>query len=308
MNQQGTNYLYTFDGNGNVKDVLDDQGASVASYSYSPFGKVVPSSGTFSDENRWQFSTKQIEPWWGLKYFGYRYLGDELWPSRDPVSETAIIRRYALANNAPTLDVDYLGLLTINQIGTPKTEPGCGYLEVMWDFVLDKPAPREGYLVQKVDLYINIKGCGWRKKGPNCPQSMTLGEPTETFWEAWPVKKGALRRKTHPGLGTFGETDMAKHAAAPGKGWDNKCGWYVAVGEVKFYWKVITGDIGDYFDGRGGWKQDDNYYSAALPYTKSEPDFWDAKPAEGPKVRAAVSFWKCCPCAKDNFNTVIWNP
>jgi RHS repeat-associated protein len=88
MHHQGTNYLYTADGNGNVTEVTDDQGTVVASYIYSPFGKLVSSSGTFASENPWLFSSQWYERRWKHYRYVYRiYLPDIGWLSRDPIGQ-----------------------------------------------------------------------------------------------------------------------------------------------------------------------------------------------------------------------------
>ncbi len=74
---------------GNVKDVLDEQGGSVAAYTYDPFGRTFSSSGSFATTNKWRFSTKMFEDDWGLYYYGYRYYSPDTgrWLSRDPLGE-----------------------------------------------------------------------------------------------------------------------------------------------------------------------------------------------------------------------------
>ncbi|MEI6150593.1 MAG: RHS repeat-associated core domain-containing protein, partial [bacterium] len=86
----GTNYCYTFDGNGNVADVVADGGATVAHYEYDPFGRTVAQSGAYADANPWRFSTKQLDEW-GLYYYGLRFYNPGLgrWGSRDPLIEAA---------------------------------------------------------------------------------------------------------------------------------------------------------------------------------------------------------------------------
>ena len=53
----------------------------------SPFSAVVASSGPMAKTNPFRFSTK----WWdqetGMKWWGYRWLQDERWLSRDPIEE-----------------------------------------------------------------------------------------------------------------------------------------------------------------------------------------------------------------------------
>jgi RHS repeat-associated protein len=88
--ESGANYLFTFDGNGNVTDVLDANANVVAHYEFDPFGRTVAQSGSYASQNPWRFSTKQIEPAWNLYYYGYRFYSPNLhiWLSRDPIDES----------------------------------------------------------------------------------------------------------------------------------------------------------------------------------------------------------------------------
>ena len=101
----------TVDGNGNVKDVLDESGTVVAHYEYDPFGRIVEQSGAFADENPWRHSTKYYEPLWGLYCSIYRYYSPELgrWPNRDPIGKMGG-PLYLFVQNRPIQFVDPLGL------------------------------------------------------------------------------------------------------------------------------------------------------------------------------------------------------
>jgi len=69
----GSAALYTFDGNGNVSDLVNGSGAVVAHYEYGPFGQVISATGSLAAENRYQFSTKWQDEESGFNYYGYRY-------------------------------------------------------------------------------------------------------------------------------------------------------------------------------------------------------------------------------------------
>jgi RHS repeat-associated protein len=92
----GANYLFTFDGNGNVTDVLDSNVNVVAHYEFDPFGRTVAQSGSYASQNPWRFSTKQIEPAWNLYYYGHRFYSPNLhtWINRDPIGEEAFRGEY----------------------------------------------------------------------------------------------------------------------------------------------------------------------------------------------------------------------
>ena len=65
--------FYTFDGNGNVSDLIADNGTSAAHYEYDPFGSTLVATGPLARENMFRFSTKYTEEETGLVYYGYRY-------------------------------------------------------------------------------------------------------------------------------------------------------------------------------------------------------------------------------------------
>ncbi|NQU38768.1 MAG: hypothetical protein HQ523_02330 [Lentisphaerae bacterium] len=90
----GTNVFYCDDANGNVTDLVDTNGNSVAHYEHGPFGQTTAKTGTLADDNPFRFSTKYLDDETGLAYYGHRYYDPELgrWPSRDPIEEEAFVR------------------------------------------------------------------------------------------------------------------------------------------------------------------------------------------------------------------------
>ena len=67
-------YAYTFDGNGNVGQLVDiDTGDLAGSYRYDPFGRLIAVDGVVDDDNPFRFSTKYFDGESGLYYYGYRY-------------------------------------------------------------------------------------------------------------------------------------------------------------------------------------------------------------------------------------------
>jgi RHS repeat-associated protein len=86
--------LYCYDGNGNVVNLADGNGAVVAGYTYDPFGRTVAMHGPAAPANAYRFSTKPVDDVFGLYYYGYRYYSPGLgrWLSRDPIEEPDPIR------------------------------------------------------------------------------------------------------------------------------------------------------------------------------------------------------------------------
>ena len=107
-------YHFHYDGNGNVTEITDHLGASVATYRYDAFGNTLVATGTYAATNRYRFSTKLLDsevttaP---LYYYGYRYY-DPLtgrWPSRDPIEERGGVNLYGFVGNYSYGTFDILG-------------------------------------------------------------------------------------------------------------------------------------------------------------------------------------------------------
>jgi RHS repeat-associated protein len=105
-------YYPTYDGNGNVSEYIDSNGAIVAHYEYDPFGRETVSNGTHPTGFAHRFSTKPVDATTGLLYYGYRYYDPVTgrWPSRDPFQEEGGANLYGFVQNEPSNDYDLLGL------------------------------------------------------------------------------------------------------------------------------------------------------------------------------------------------------
>ncbi|TWT45266.1 tRNA3(Ser)-specific nuclease WapA precursor [Phycisphaerae bacterium RAS1] len=113
-------YVYTYDANGNVGQLIDPAAGSAASsikahYEYDPYGGVVASSGTYAATNTYRFSTKLWDDETGLGYWGYRYNDPRLgrWISRDPIGEAGGVNLFAYVENECVTQVDALGLFIL---------------------------------------------------------------------------------------------------------------------------------------------------------------------------------------------------
>ncbi len=88
-------YVYLYDANGNIGQVLDPNAASAtaalkAKYQYDPYGNRInfdPNAAEY--EQPWRFSTKQFDAETGLGYWDERYYSAGLgrWVNRDPLEE-----------------------------------------------------------------------------------------------------------------------------------------------------------------------------------------------------------------------------
>ncbi|MBK8271416.1 MAG: hypothetical protein IPK83_25090 [Planctomycetes bacterium] len=131
-------YLYFFDGNGNVMQlvVFDDGGAVAntppplaalmydgfvfASYEYDPYGGTLLAADWLGVDNPFRFSTKfyDAQPSTaaagerGLYYYGYRYYSPRLgrWVNRDPIEEVGGFLLQGFVKNRPNGNYDALGL------------------------------------------------------------------------------------------------------------------------------------------------------------------------------------------------------
>ena len=108
----GATYSYTYDGNGNVSDLVDASGAVAARYEYGPFGEPIRESGPMAGSNPYRFSTKYTDSETGLLYFGYRYYKASTgrWLSMDPLMELSGLNLYAYVRNRVPCQIDPFGL------------------------------------------------------------------------------------------------------------------------------------------------------------------------------------------------------
>jgi len=97
--QDGEAYFPCYDANGNVTELVNTNGASVAHYEYDPYGNLLTSVGTAVEDNPFRFSTKYLDQETGWYYYGYRYYSPELgrWLSREPIRERGFGTRYLSA-------------------------------------------------------------------------------------------------------------------------------------------------------------------------------------------------------------------
>jgi RHS repeat-associated protein len=200
----GTHSVYYADGNGNITTLLDSSQASVASYRYDPFGKTTYSNGSLASANGYRFSSKEVHPYSGMYYYGYRWYDPNLqrWPNPDPIGEPGFeaIRRtmvnqyadgpnlYTFVLNDPLNKVDYLGLAPGGPYHPPSgvslscdASDSCGRLRAKmtllmrmiashtgWDQTM--PPPRGGgrHADEIADLWRAYARCQAIHAGKNC--------------------------------------------------------------------------------------------------------------------------------------------
>lgn len=85
---EGGTLCCSFDGNGNVSDLVDASSAVRGNYEYAPFGGLTAMTGDLADTNPIRFSTQRQDVGTGFLYYGHRDL-DTVWGrwlSRDPIT------------------------------------------------------------------------------------------------------------------------------------------------------------------------------------------------------------------------------
>ena len=108
----GAIYVPFYDNIGNITRYLDENGNTVAQYTYDAFGKLIAKSGPLADFFRHRFSTKYFDIETGLYYYGYRFYHPVLmrWLNRDPIEECGGLNLYVYCDNSCAHSFDPNGL------------------------------------------------------------------------------------------------------------------------------------------------------------------------------------------------------
>jgi RHS repeat-associated protein len=104
----GTQAFYFYDANGNVSDLTDCNGNSLAHYEFDPYGNATVSTGSLASANPFRFSTKHQDDETGLYYYSRRFYDAETgrWLNRDPIEEDGGLLLYGFVGNNPVSSVD----------------------------------------------------------------------------------------------------------------------------------------------------------------------------------------------------------
>lgn len=105
-----TNLFHHADATGNTLLLTDSAGSTVATFAYTPYGRMTAKTGDAT--TRFLYSTKEHEVDVDLYYFGLRYYTPRLcrWISRDPIGEAGGINLYGFVSGSPMMQVDPVGL------------------------------------------------------------------------------------------------------------------------------------------------------------------------------------------------------
>ncbi|MCZ7591512.1 MAG: RHS repeat-associated core domain-containing protein [Kiritimatiellae bacterium] len=102
---------YAGDANGNVTDLLNNNGILAARYEYDPYGNTIAQSGDLAETNPFRFSSKYWDAGVGVYYYGYRFYSPGMgrWINRDPIGEEGGENLYGFVFNDPINLIDSLG-------------------------------------------------------------------------------------------------------------------------------------------------------------------------------------------------------
>ena len=138
FNSQPSTCFYAYDGNGNVRGMIDGRdGNPAARYDSGPFAEPVRSSGAMAAASPMRFSTKYQDADSDFLYYGYRFYNSQAgrWLSRDPIEERGGRSLSVFVNNSPIRAYDVLGMacgpLTEIELGH-RDEPEPGYGGSTW--------------------------------------------------------------------------------------------------------------------------------------------------------------------------------
>jgi hypothetical protein len=140
--------------------------------------------------------------------------------------------------------------------GGPK-DLGCGGVEWLVEFKLPRKAEGDGWIIQQILRSYDIREADGSVADAN------LNAPKVTFWEAWPVKKGAIITSNRYDATDDGRTydDSFDQPERP-----NLKGEFKVIGLVKFYEVALPSTFV---------KQNLQTRAEDLLSTTVRPDFWD---------------------------------
>ena len=120
-------YLVHSDTNGNVMGLFSINSPylnkMVGTFDYDPFGQpVVNTLPVGLEACPFRFSTKYEDKETGMLYYGYRFLKDGRWISRDPIGERGGLNLYGFVGNDAVNRIDVLGLVGR---GISAAKPNC---------------------------------------------------------------------------------------------------------------------------------------------------------------------------------------
>ncbi len=119
-NQQQATVFYSYDGGGNITELVDINGTVQTHYEYDSYGKLLAAVGDLHALNPFKFSTKYYDVETDFYYYGYRYYSAKFgrWIKRDSIGEVGGFNLYAFVMNSPINWCDLLGWKLTCKTGT----------------------------------------------------------------------------------------------------------------------------------------------------------------------------------------------
>jgi RHS repeat-associated protein len=163
-NRAGTNYFYTKDHLGSIRELADDSGNIQAQYCYAPYGQPTKLQGSLDCD--FQYAGYFYEATSGFNLTRSRAYDPSLgrWISRDPIGESGG-NLYGYTANAPVNWRDPLGLYTQNPNGINCVGNACGMDSWIGPNTdpkkmesLEKMMSELGYTCKRVNSSRNCKG------------------------------------------------------------------------------------------------------------------------------------------------------
>lgn len=193
------------------------------------------------------------------------------WLPRDPLGEADSPNRHGFLRNNPPNEVDIDGRITVKR--TDYAWNICRNVTVKWRFILDSPAPCDGYLVQEVSNYEEVLPCPCKGRARPANRLEFNGNQflQNRYWEAFAIARG----QTDP-------TDIA-HMLIP----FDTVGSALSRGTAKFFCSVMTGPLELFW-------LDQVPEAGPAPSTRTQPVWWNLWPIEGPAGRSLAVDWTCC--------------
>ncbi|MBN1493422.1 MAG: RHS repeat-associated core domain-containing protein, partial [Candidatus Omnitrophica bacterium] len=103
---------YHYDGVGNVVKLSNKNAGGAGAYAYDAFGNDLSTENNNTENNPYEFATKETSAVTGLVYFGARYYDPSIgrWITKDPMGMIDGPNLYAYVGNSPVNFVDPWGL------------------------------------------------------------------------------------------------------------------------------------------------------------------------------------------------------
>ena len=172
----------------------------------------------------------------------------------------------------------------INTLYSGPKDLGCGGIEWLVEFKLPKKAEGDGWIIQQIQRSYDIR------KRDNSVADPHLNAPKPLYWEAWPVRKGAVLTTNRFDATDDGRTydDTFDQPTRP-----NLKGTFKVVALVKFYEVTLPADF---------IKQNPNTRAEDLHSTTTKPPFWD----DTGTVHNLSTSWDCTGVPNPPSPQITW--